>query len=388
MKPCRLSGCVCVLVLLSSLVLAVSVHAAPTIFKNGLTRLDAANVYPGYVVYVATDGVIYVIATEGTLARKWNAPAGGTFSYARPLDNGNILTRLHDVDGNRSIIEIDQSRNKVWEFEQPPGFTFHHDHSRLSNGNTLILCAQEILVPAISSEMLEDDCLMEVTPGGTIVWQWQTADHFDDFQFTDQWQQAIADHAGDWAHANSAHAIPDDTSHLDPRFQPGNIVVSYRHLNSVIIIDRVSGDIVWRTDGLTIGQHDPEMLPDSLPGGGNILVFDNGLGGRYNFGGTEVWRAHSRIVEIDPTDFSIAYEYKARNSGFPDFMFNSFFISSAQRLPNGSTFIDEGAFGRFFEVMADGTMVWEFVSPVTGTFQGQPSTRVYRAEKVPLDWLQ
>jgi hypothetical protein len=50
-------------------------------------------------------------------------------------------------------------------------------------------------------------------------------------------------------------------------------------------------------------------------------------------------------------------------------------ISNAQRLPNGNTLICEGVFGRIFEVMPDGTLVWEYVNPF---FDG-PSNRVFRA---------
>ncbi|MET7972912.1 hypothetical protein ABZW44_07445 [Streptomyces mirabilis] len=43
-------------------------------------------------------------------------------------------------------------------------------------------------------------------------------------------------------------------------------------------------------------------------------------------------------------------------------------MSSAQRLPNGNTFITEGSFGRLFEVAPDGDVVWEYVVPHFGAF--------------------
>ena len=53
----------------------------------------------------------------------------------------------------------------------------------------------------------------------------------------------------------------------------------------------------------------------------------------------------------------------------PPFNFFASFISGAQRLPNGNTLICSGAFGIVFEVMADDTKVWRYVSPGSG--QGQ-----------------
>ena len=41
-------------------------------------------------------------------------------------------------------------------------------------------------------------------------------------------------------------------------------------------------------------------------------------------------------------------------------------ISNAQRLPNGNTLVNDGWFGRFFEVTSDGEVVWEYVNPYFG----------------------
>ncbi len=46
--------------------------------------------------------------------------------------------------------------------------------------------------------------------------------------------------------------------------------------------------------------------------------------------------------------------------------FFSSFISGAHRMPNGNTFINEGAKGRFFEVTPDGKKVWEYINPYRG----------------------
>ena len=39
--------------------------------------------------------------------------------------------------------------------------------------------------------------------------------------------------------------------------------------------------------------------------------------------------------------------------------------SSAQRLPNGNTFICSDTEGHFFEVTANGELAWEYINPVT-----------------------
>jgi hypothetical protein len=53
------------------------------------------------------------------------------------------------------------------------------------------------------------------------------------------------------------------------------------------------------------------------------------------------------------------WKYEAR----PGWDFFSYFISGAQRLPNGNTLICEGMTGRLFEVTREGEIVWQYVNP-------------------------
>jgi hypothetical protein len=48
-------------------------------------------------------------------------------------------------------------------------------------------------------------------------------------------------------------------------------------------------------------------------------------------------------------------------------------------LPNGNTFINEGWFGRFFEVTREGSVVWEYVNPHFGPRQQFMINAVQRA---------
>ena len=87
-------------------------------------------------------------------------------------------------------------------------------------------------------------------------------------------------------------------------------------------------------------------------------------------------------------DQSTVSEYNEALSGFPLWWFFSPFVGSAQRLSNGNDLICEGADGRIFEIMPNGKIVWEWVNRImVQGFQG-PSSLVYRAHKVPLNWLQ
>jgi len=277
-------------------------------------------------------------------------------------------------------VELDWAGTVVWEFAPPAGATIHHDWERLPNGNTLVLCRQTINAPSISDLDIVEDFILEVSPGGDTVWEWHEADHFDEFGFPQARIDMIHDRGGDWSHATSVSVIPDNTSHSDPRFSPGNIIIGLRHQNTLAIIDRGIDEVVWtHTDGV-VGPHSAHMIPDDLSGGGNILVFDSGF--------AEDWsgfanRQSSKVVEIDPVTGSFSYTYEDRTSGNVRGTFVSFTGGGAQRLSNGNTLITEASFGRVFEVSDSGPIVWEYIVPFWNLAN---SNATYRAYKVPLDW--
>ena len=85
------------------------------------------------------------------------------------------------------------------------------------------------------------------------------------------------------------------------------------------------------------------------------------------------------------------WQYTSEASNRPVWNFFSSFISSARRLPNGNTLIDEGMNGRFFQVSRSGEIVWEYVNPYFATQALNSNAPVYtdwvfRAQPVPYDW--
>src|SRR5205807_7567967 len=123
-----------------------------------------------------------------------------------------------------------------------------------------------------------------------------------------------------------------------------------------------------------------------LPGAGDFMVFDNGGPSGYGspspiaLNGAGIYaRPTSRVLQINPITLKLVWSYTS-----PTFFATN--ISGAQRLPNGNTLITEGPGGRVFEVTAEGTIVWEYVHPVF-TAGARPSNSVYRAYRLPYDWI-
>jgi hypothetical protein len=97
---------------------------------------------------------------------------------------------------------------------------------------------------------------------------------------------------------------------------------------------------------------------------------------RNGYGG--LTRAGSRVLEIDPVKMELVWSYA------PGAAFYGTNISGAQRLPNGNTLITEGPGGRVFEVTPQRKIVWEYINPAFGS---GGSNSVYRAYRVPYDWI-
>jgi hypothetical protein len=202
--------------------------------------------------------------------------------------------------------------------------------------------------------------------------------------------------AGDWLHINSMATLGRNRWYEDrgdARFHPDNIIISSREANFLAIISRQSGHIVWRVGpdmgsdqpsrelGQLVGQHHAHMIPWGLPGAGNILVFDNG--GTSGYGGSEGYYKHtrlwSRVLEFDPVTLKKVWQYGSADG--PDFFF-AFFLSSAQRLPNGNTLITNGSEGTLREVTRSKRVVWKHDLKTGGL-----NDDVYRAFRVPPEWL-
>ena len=166
-----------------------------------------------------------------------------------------------------------------------------------------------------------------------------------------------------------------------------------RHGCFVVIIDHQTGDVVWRVGpdysegnpeaalGPIVGPHHAHMIPEGLPGEGNILLFDNGgeMGYGGPDGGAKYSRDYSRVFEFDPRSLEIVWAYDPANG---DYLRFSNVVGGAQRLPNGNTLITSGVRGILLEVMPDRQIVWEYINPFD-----QLLNRVYRAYRIPPEWL-
>ncbi len=425
----------CVCATLGAL-LATGAAAGPSVYPTGVTLYEPGLAYSSYVVFGGADGKTHLIDMDGNEVHRW-AHAGFPSELLDPHltggRRGDVLVQLAAVTdaeaarsgtslapgerllhGNRTIGELDWSGKVLWQWgSRAPGGAArqHHDIDRLPNGDTLVLANWIHAVPGFKARPLFDDVIYEVTPQGAIVWRWVASEHLREFGFSASSLRLIR-RSGipDYLHVNDMTPLGPNRwfDAGDARFNPNNILIDSRQANFIVIIDRSSGRVVWRigpnersalTDGSrvprpidqTSGQHDAHLIPPGLPGAGDLLVFDNQGEAGYPPQPLAVLPG-SRVLEINPVTRQIVWQYTGVDSNGPPWSFYSAFISSAQRLPNGNTLIDEGMSGRLFQVIPGGKIVWEYVSPY---FAPAPlfgartvvSNYVYRAQAVSYEWV-
>lgn len=407
-------------------------RAEPSVFPTGVTRYDPSKAYNCFVLFTGRDRKTHLIDMDSNEVHRWDyagqpsvmldpALTGGKRGHVlvelsmMKKDDPAALNGLPFIYFNKSIGELDWNGNVVWQWgaKAPGGAAqMHHDWARLPNGNTLVLSVLVHPLPGFALPKLVDEAIYEVTPGGDIVWRWIAGDHLDEFGWTPQ-QLALVRATKRINFLTFNDMKPVGPNHWfvagDSRFDPNNVLVGSRNANFVAIIDKKTGKIVWRlgpnfppakpgprklpapVDQIS-GQHDPQIIPEGLPGAGNLLLLDNQ--GEAGFPPVPLsYTGGSRVLEINPVTKQIVWEYSATDSNQAPWTFRSSFNGSARRLPNGNTLIDEGMNGRFFQVTPAGQIVWEYVSPYIGWWappglDGKKvrTNWVYRAQPVPYDW--
>ncbi len=355
---------------------------------KGVIRHDPKKAYQGYTLIAPQGGYnAWLIDMTGDVVHHWALERQPCF-FARLLPTGNLLYQgreeknvqgpvvdIKDSTGNvianlvlgggEYLIELDRDGKVVWQYQDP---YMTHDFYRLKNGNTLVLRYIEVPeavkpeirggLPVPEGTTMWADGLAEIDRDGKTVWEWKSYErlNLEEDVYCPLMQRC------EWTHGNTCFELPN-----------GDILASFRHLDTICIINRDSGEVSWKWGrGEIAHQHEPVMLES-----GNILLFDNGEHRRYSK------YSYSRLVEIDPRTDRIVWEYVAD----PPFSFFSGSQGGVQRLPNANTLITDSISGRVFEVTYNKEMVWEYLSPFYGTHGGQePNPLIYRAYRYGTDY--
>ncbi|MCH8202768.1 MAG: hypothetical protein IH996_06660 [Proteobacteria bacterium] len=134
-----------------------------------------------------------------------------------------------------------------------------------------------------------------------------------------------------------------------PMFETGDLALSFRNLNLVLVVDPETKLIKWWRIGPWLRQHDPEFKE-----GGKLVVFNNNL----YLNSDPTGLKNSNILEIDPSNgkHKILYGDKFGESLF------STTRGKVELTRDEGLLITEPDGGRVLEVDAAGRMIWEYIN--------------------------
>ncbi|MBS1261701.1 MAG: hypothetical protein MAG453_01030 [Calditrichaeota bacterium] len=323
---------------------------------SGVVAHKQGACYPGYTVYADAASAAYLIDLDGTVLHTWRKPFNDAWpdpphmltSNDEPFDywhrvhvypNGDLLAIYHVENLSPyagGLVRLDRDSNVLWTLDR----NAHHDLDIAADGTIYVLTQHDL-----SEGPRTEDYVMMVAPGdGAIIDSINIADAIRRSDYTGIIPRNPTQ---DFLHTNNLEILDVRIAGEYPMFEAGDILLSFRALSGIAILDPDTRAITWYKGNLSVWQHDPDFVGD-----GKIVLFDN-LGVPL-----EGQRRASRIVEYDLNTLELRVLYQDTTGFFSDVR------GSQQLLANGNLLITSSAQGRVFEVDVDGGgIVWEFITP-------------------------
>lgn len=384
--------CVSVILILLALPILDNVYcldAVPASSVSGKSSaIDKSKINQGYMLFapfstidnLTENGSVYLTDLFGKTLHKWQTKYQALYSILNK--NGNLFVELiipgmnsnFPAGGRTGLIqELDWDGNVLWEYKNDK---LHHDFDILPNGN-IVAIVWEPLTKNIASQIkggvsgtefngdMWSDGIIEIDRAKNVVWSWHLGEHIN------QSEEVLSAYTprAELGHSNSLRYVMKNPFDGEEAY-----LLSIRHLNSIFLIRKRDGDVIWRSpkDMLSF-QHDATLLAN-----GNILVFDNGL----NRNPKPRPIQGSRVLEINPQTNNIIWEFNGGQNGTERARFKADIISGAQRLSNGNTLIIDGLRGHMFEVTPDKKIVWDMINPYSSITTGPwPNNSIFKARR-------
>jgi hypothetical protein len=326
-------------------------HPAPGA-DGGVTVHEPEHAQDGLTLYTSGhEAAAYLIAMDGQVLHEWRRPYSSVwtegaavrrpqpdshvyFRKAIVYPNGDLLAvyeGVGDTPYGYGVVKLDRNSEVLWSYLAHT----HHDLDIGPDGRIYVRLDDFLVILSPEGEELAKVSLIHAV----------AASEFRHLLY------GVAAYAlADPLHTNTVAVITEEVAVNLAFGEAGQILLSFRELGAIGVLDPESERLQWAARGSWLGQHDPDILPN-----GNILLFDN-------YGHFERPEGRSRVIEFDPQTMAIVWQY----AGTADDPFESLIRASQERLANGNTLITESSGGRILEVTPAGEIVWQFVNPIRG----------------------
>lgn len=350
--------------------------------RETFTIYDKAHVGDGYYVFVGWDDTdkryaAWLYDQTGKRLHRWpfdydsldpDGPLnGGDHPHAfHVMPDGSVIVAFDDGD---VMARLDACARPMWI----KGGIYHHAMSRADDGSFWVWRAEgtpyghyqymhnfdpETGETIKEIGLVED--IIQKSESAAVVFGLRPDYPFRSFERT-PFFWGIAD----LFHANDIDVLSSDLAPKFPMFEAGDLLLSFRTLNLVAVIDPDDRRLKWWSHGPWIGQHDPDFTSD-----GKISVYNNNTG-----------RGRSDIIKIDPATREISNDLI-----HGDVSFHTDFMGKHQYLPNGNVLIIVPEEGRALEVTRSGKKVMEFDNLSTNSLEY--NEHIENGMWVPRDYFQ
>lgn len=291
----------------------------------------------------------------------WNSPAHNTII----APDGSIVLSFESC----AMIKLDRCGKQLWT---TPEIT-HHSPNFLSDGGVVIGAGElveEAPWPFVTPYW--EDLVMKFDANGRLVMAAKASDMLLANGLAAQVTASteFSPRVDGEFHLNEVEELSPELAAAFPMFAAGDLLVSFRNLNMIMVTDPSFQQVKWYRIGPWLRQHDPDWNPD-----GRITVFDNHpdgtQDGKINGG--------SRIVALDPATGETETLYGGREGQ----TFSTAERGLHQMQPDGGVMATEAYYGRAFQVDAAGRTVWEYIN----RYDDEQTAWLHGAEAWPRDYF-
>jgi len=280
------------------------------------------------------------------------AKPGTNIHGAVVMENGDLVFNFE----SKGLVRLDLNGEVVWRLPYLTHHSVHqHDDGNLWVSGTRYQTEKVDRLPNLIPPF-NDETVLEVSPEGKILREWHVADilrqnGYDGLLYMGTLNNENTRIKGDnrllgktdILHLNDIEPFP--ATMKSGVFEPGDVMVSLRNINTVFVFNTKSEEIKFISTGEFVRQHDPDFID-----GNTISVFDNN--------NSSEPEQKSKIVIVSAKDNS----HKEFFAGSQENKFYTRVMGKHQWQPNGNLLITESMSGRGFEVDPQGNLVWEYIN--------------------------
>lgn len=287
--------------------------------------------------------------------RKPQSPPGVLVHGAAVTPDGDLVVNFEHL----STVRLDPCGGVRWKL---PNFA-HHSVALTEDGNVWVAAEREVAgAPGVTEEIypgIRDLTIQKISPEGEILFEASLVDILEQNDLLGLLHMSATENrttpvSGDILHVNDVEEFP--ASMPAGFFRPGDILVSLRNINTILVIDPSDLSVKFASTGHVLRQHDADFVS-----GDRITVFDN-----RNTDGSALIKGQnrSRMLEIEAPS-GMVHEILPES---PDYFTN--IMGKQQRLPNGNTLVTVTWQGQALELGPDGRLAWQLTNSVSDGMRG------------------